>query len=274
MVLITSDGKIYVKILLWGISESGKTKFLKLLFQITKELRMDIIPVGELQIINRDNGATLLFDRGLFKSTKHKKVFYRVYTVPGQKRSGPLRNKLFDRGNDPTDAVIFAVDSRTKFLEDNIESLLELKNLAKDRLLKEIPMNVLLNKRVLEYCITKEDFIKILRTEDLWYDSGHKLSQWNPRIYEANLSYEESSIVNNCFLDCVRRITIRQGGDFYPYPFIFKPPVPPDDIGVSTNMQRNPALLDEEPEVELFCRYCGSPLGMDESFCSVCGKKS
>lgn len=64
-----------------------------------------------------------------------------------------------------------------------------------------------------------------------------------------------------------------QGGDRYPYPYVFKPPEPPDDIGVSTNVQLNRSRKEEMPEVELFCRYCGSKLGMDESFCSICGKK-
>jgi len=63
-------------------------------------------------------------------------------------------------------------------------------------------------------------------------------------------------------------------GNHLPYPSIFKPPEPPDDIGVTTNLQRNRPVEEEVPEVELFCRYCGSTLAMDERFCSVCGKKS
>ena len=62
--------------------------------------------------------------------------------------------------------------------------------------------------------------------------------------------------------------------DHLPYPSIYKPPEPPDDIGVATNVQRNRPVEDEAPDVELFCRYCGSELAMDERFCSVCGKKS
>ena len=67
---------------------------------------------------------------------------------------------------------------------------------------------------------------------------------------------------------------IKDRDDHLPSPSIYKPPAPPDDIGVATNVQRNPPLSEEEPEIELFCRYCGSNLEMDESFCSVCGKKS
>ena len=68
---------------------------------------------------------------------------------------------------------------------------------------------------------------------------------------------------------------VRDKDDHLPYPSIFKPPSPPDDIGVSPNVQRNDSVEHEdEDEVELFCRYCGSKLAMDEHYCSVCGKKS
>ena len=62
--------------------------------------------------------------------------------------------------------------------------------------------------------------------------------------------------------------------DEYPYPYIFKPPEPPSDIGVGTNVQLNQPVNDEEFDIELFCKYCGSTLEMDESYCSVCGRKS
>jgi len=64
------------------------------------------------------------------------------------------------------------------------------------------------------------------------------------------------------------------GEDSFPYPYINKPPEPPDDIGVATSVQLTKPAEEAVPEVELFCRYCGSKLSMDESFCSVCGKKS
>lgn len=61
---------------------------------------------------------------------------------------------------------------------------------------------------------------------------------------------------------------------FTPYPYVFKPPEPPDDIKVATNVQLNKPRAKEVPNEELFCKYCGSALAMDERFCSVCGKKA
>jgi len=64
------------------------------------------------------------------------------------------------------------------------------------------------------------------------------------------------------------------GDDFFPTPYIFKPPDSPDDIGVATNVQLIKLAKEEVADVKLFCRYCGSELSMDERYCSVCGKKS
>ncbi|GAG92731.1 unnamed protein product, partial [marine sediment metagenome] len=124
--VLYKDGKVYLKIVYWGMGASGKTTILKTLYRITKETKKDIVPIGELQIIENENGATLYFDRGLFQSTIQNKVYYHVYTVPGPSRFSPLRKKIFKNA----DGVIFVIDSQTKFLEDNIESLLELKWLA------------------------------------------------------------------------------------------------------------------------------------------------
>ncbi|TES94639.1 MAG: hypothetical protein E3J90_11805 [Promethearchaeota archaeon] len=206
--VIYKDGKIYLKIVYWGMGASGKTTILKTLYRITKESKKDIVPIGELQIIEKASGATLYFDRGLFQSTKQKKVYYRVYTVAGQKGFTPLRKKIFDKTDDQTDAVIFVVDSRTKFLEDNVESLLELKNMANDRLIKEIPMIVMLNKQDLDDVIDEEDFQIILKDEKLWYEPDNKLYIWNPLIYTSCALYEQKKDIYRSFHETARRTVL------------------------------------------------------------------
>ena len=206
--VLYKDGKIYLKIVYWGMGASGKTTILKTLYRITKEKKKDIEPIGELQIIAKDSGATLLFDRGLFQSTKQKEVFYRVYTVAGQKGFTPLRKKIFDKTNDQTDAVIFVVDSRTKTLEDNIESLLELKNMARNRLINEIPMIVMLNKQDLDDVIDEEDFKLILKNEKLWYDPDNELYIWNPLIYTSCALYDKKKDIYRSFHETARRAVL------------------------------------------------------------------
>jgi GTPase SAR1 family protein len=189
---------------------SGKTTMLKTLYKLTKETKRDIIPVGNLQIIERDSGATLYFDQGIFQSTKEKKVYYRVFTVAGQRSFSPLRVKIINREEDETDAVIFVADSQTHFFEDNIESLMELKSLSNDRLIKEIPFIVLLNKQDLKEVIDEEDFIHILKREKLWYEPDNKLSLWNPLIYKTCALYESQKDIYRSFHECARRTALYQ----------------------------------------------------------------
>jgi len=208
--VLYKNGKVYLKIVYWGMGGSGKTTILKTLYRLTKETKQDILPVGNLQIIGRDSGATLYFDQGIFQSTKEKKAYYRVFTVAGQRSFSPLRVKIINREEDETDAVIFVVDSQTHFFEDNIESLLELKSLANDRLIKKIPFIVLLNKQDLKEIIDEEDFIHILKREKLWYEPENKLSIWNPLIYKTCALFDNEKDIYRSFHECARRTALYQ----------------------------------------------------------------
>jgi CheY-like chemotaxis protein/GTPase SAR1 family protein len=235
--VLYKDGKVYLKIVYWGMGGSGKTTILKTLYRITKETKKEIVPIGELQIIEKDDGATLYFDRGLFQSTKHQKVYYRVYTVAGRKGFTPLRKKIFDKTEDQTDAVILVVDSQTKFLEDNVESLLELKNMARNRLIKEIPMIVMLNKQDLDDVIDVDDIIHLLKREKLWYEPNEKLSLWNPPIYKTCALFENQKGIYHSFQECTRMC-------------LDKPPQPPDDVKPAVQTQRKIPKEKEEPPLK------------------------
>jgi len=206
MVRVTTDKKIYIKILVWGITGSGKTEYLEILYRMAKEENIDIVSIDNLIKLSMDSGSTLYFDRGLYQSKKNRDIYFHIYTVAGQSRFSPLRKKIF-KG---TDGIIFIADANTGKVKDNIESLQELKSISKGQLIKTIPLIVLLNKKDSEDCITKEAFIKILRDEDLWNDSTHELSQWNPKIIDTNLSYEQRIKLYECFSECARRLVIYQ----------------------------------------------------------------
>ena len=206
MVRFTTDHKVYIKILYWGMGGSGKTTIVDTLYQLTKDKEKDIRPTGNLTKISMASGSTLYFDRGIFQSTKSEKVFYHVYTVAGQTRFSPLRKKIF-KG---TDGVIFVVDSQTHFFEDNIESLRELKNITRGRLIKEIPFLVMLNKQDLNEVIGVEDFKQILKDEKIWYEQDNKLSLWNPIIYETCALYNQRKDIYRSFNECARRTGLYQ----------------------------------------------------------------
>lgn len=209
MVQITEDGKIYIKILYWGMAASGKTTTVDTLYKLTKENEQDILPSGNLTKISMASGATLYFDRGTFipKNQENKgKVFYHVYTVAGQKRFSPLRTKIFTG----TDGVIFTVDSQIRFFEDNTESLKELKNVAKGTLLKEIPLIIMLNKQDLKEVIGIEDFKQVLVNEKLWYPPDHELNFRNPIIYKTCALFNQRMNIYRSFIECARRIRTYQ----------------------------------------------------------------
>ncbi len=199
------DGNIFLKIVYYGMAGSGKTTILETLYKLTKDGKREIIPVSELQKIDRTSGATLYFDRGIFQSTKKRMVYYRVYTVAGQKGFSSLRIKVFDKLDAETDAVIFVVDSQIKFFEDNIEFLLELKNITKGKLIKFIPFIVMLNKQDLKEIINHEDFIQILKQEKLWYDHLHELNMWNPLIYKTCALFDLEKDIYRSFYEIARR---------------------------------------------------------------------
>ena len=227
MVRFTGEHKIYIKILYWGMAGSGKTTIIDTLYRLTKEQKKDIEPVGNLTKIGMASGATLYFDRGIFQSTNQRKVYYHVYTVAGQSRFSPLRKKVF-KG---TDGVIFVVDSQTHFFEDNIESLKELKNITRNKLIKEIPLIIMLNKQDLAEVIREEDFRQILADEKLWFKPGDDFYKWNPIIYKTCALYDIRKDVYRSFSECVRRIGLYYGddGDF---PYNFKHPPPPGDTAI------------------------------------------
>ena len=220
VVVLKKNGSIYIKIVYWGMATAGKTTILETLYKITKESKKDIEPVEDLKKIEKASGATLYFDRGLFQSTKQKKIFYRVFTVAGQSSYSPLRSQIFQG----TDAIILVVDSQSKYLEDNVESLMELKNISKDKLIKEIPVVVMLNKQDLEDTIDVEDFELVLEKEKLWFDPQHELYNWNPMIYGTCALYEKEKNIYRSFYECARRTVLYQiygdgkapteGGDF------------------------------------------------------------
>ncbi len=206
MVRFTADHKVYIKILYWGMGGSGKTTVVDTLYRLTKEQKKDVEPTGNLTKIAMASGSTLYFDRGIFQSTKTPKVYYHVYTVAGQSRFSPLRKKIF-KG---TDGVIFVVDSQTHFFEDNIESLKELKTLTRDRLIKEIPIIVMINKQDLNEVIGEEDFKQILKDEKLWFEPDNEYYIWNPIIYKTCALYNKQKDIYRSFSECARRTGLYQ----------------------------------------------------------------
>ena len=148
-----AKGRIHFKIVFVGPSLAGKTTLLKYLHD-----QVSGLITGGLTSIADPSGRTVYFDFTPFSATG--KVLFDVYTVAGQKRHRDQRRMIL-RG---VDGLLFVADSSESMLQDNIEAAEELKLFFGDKIGKEIPIVIVLNKRDLPDAMEKE---KLLRALDL-----------------------------------------------------------------------------------------------------------
>ncbi|TFH29661.1 MAG: hypothetical protein E4G98_03455 [Promethearchaeota archaeon] len=196
---------VLTKVLYWGCAKSGKTTIIDSLYHLTKEKFTDNYePEGELKKIAKKDGTTLYFDRGVFQSKKERSHQYHVYTVAGQVGFAPIRKKVF-KG---TDAVVFVFDAQPSRLQANIDSLKELKNVAERKLVKEIPLLVMINKQDLPEAYRKPAVEKILAGENLFFPPDDPWSLWNPIMYESIALYDIQQNIYTVFAELIRRLTI------------------------------------------------------------------
>ena len=156
--------EIISKIVYYGPGVSGKTTNLQFVFKkIPSDTR------GELIILATDADRTLYFDFlpvnvGSIQGFATK---FQLYTVPGQVYYNATR-KLVLRG---VDGIVFVADSQNEKIDENIESLQNLK----DNLIEygydpdEIPMVIQYNKRDLPNAAPIEEMQRILNEKNLPY---------------------------------------------------------------------------------------------------------
>jgi hypothetical protein len=58
----------------------------------------------------------------------------------------------------------------------------------------------------------------------------------------------------------------------FPYPFVYKPPEPPGDYEMEVQLQVN-KFMNEEPEIEITCQYCGRKFTEEEMVSHNCREK-
>ena len=59
----------------------------------------------------------------------------------------------------------------------------------------------------------------------------------------------------------------------YPYPYVFKPPEPPDDLALAPGAQLRHPPKKKDPEEIINCQYCGRKLTKEEQLTHSCKKK-
>jgi GTPase SAR1 family protein len=204
---VNKNGETSIKILYWGCAGCGKTTAIDTLYMLTKnQYTSDLEPPENLVKMAMASGATIYFDRGIFQSKKRKSLFYHVYTVAGQSRFGPLRQQIFAG----TDGVCFIFDAQRHLLQDNLDSLEELKSVAGNQLITKIPLIVMVNKQDLPDPLKKDEVELILKNHGLFYPPNHPLFPWNPIIYESVALFECPNNIYQVFSELARRTTLYQ----------------------------------------------------------------
>ena len=61
--------------------------------------------------------------------------------------------------------------------------------------------------------------------------------------------------------------------DRYPYPYIFKPPKPPDDLSMAARSQLRQPPKKKDTEEKICCQYCGMELTKEDQLTHSCQKK-
>lgn len=156
--------EIISKIVYYGPGLSGKTTNLQYVFKkVPSETR------GELISLATDADRTLYFDFlpvnvGTIKGFATK---FQLYTVPGQVYYNATR-KLVLRG---VDGLVFVADSQTDKMDENIESLQNLKDNLEEYGydIGQIPMVIQYNKRDLPKIASLEELERLLNPGGLPY---------------------------------------------------------------------------------------------------------
>jgi len=65
----------------------------------------------------------------------------------------------------------------------------------------------------------------------------------------------------------------RDKDDRFPYPYVFKPPSPPDDLALAPRTQLRQPPKKKDTKEKINCQYCGKELTEEEQLTHSCKKK-
>jgi len=149
-----AEGRQRFKIVFYGPSLCGKTTTLAWLYH-----KVDGLEKGKFTQLADPHGRTLFFDFAPMQATKG--VVFDVYTTAGQERHKHQR-KIVLQG---VDGILFVVDSSKSQLQENLDSLAELKDQLGEKLGKTIPLVVTLNKRDVPDALPRSELVQSLGLE-------------------------------------------------------------------------------------------------------------
>ncbi len=155
--------EITLKIVYYGPGFSGKTTNLQYLHSVLPSHAK-----GKLISMATEGDRTIFFDFLPIEVGKISEfnIRFQLYTVPGQVRYNATR-RLVLKG---ADAVVFVADSQKGMKQENIESLINMKeNLEVNNIPLDIPKVFQYNKRDIDNIMNIEELNKDLNNEDAPY---------------------------------------------------------------------------------------------------------
>jgi predicted regulator of Ras-like GTPase activity (Roadblock/LC7/MglB family) len=89
---------------------------------------------------------------------------------------------------------------------------------------------------------------------------------------EIMIALEENLIIIILKGGSAMRKRASDEGDF-PFPYVFKPPKPPDDLALAGEAQSKEPESKQVLVYEIYCKHCGAELPKGQTICHVCGEK-
>jgi len=132
--------------------------------------------------------------------------------------------------------------------------------ISKDKLPK------LVSKRALDHLNSSLSFLKR-------HDVIEELKYKNERYIFLKTNIQ----ISTAFPEYLRKSLPKEYDDDderFPYPYIFKPPEPPDDFGMTPRVQLQASPNKKDPEEKVNCQFCGMELIKEEQLTHSCQKIS
>ena len=109
---------------------------------------------------------------------------------------------------------------------------------------------------------TENGIVKLIKVEDV----ERLRIDVNQNLFNMDNEFRKK------FLRNIRRERDK-GGVRYPYPYVFKPPEPPDDLALAPRTQLRQPPKKKDPEEKIGCQHCGKELTKEEQLIHSCKKK-
>lgn len=204
MVRWTKNNEMYIGITYWNSSRENAYTIIGNLF---KDIRSKQTGEKPIRVVTRSilsENPKEYYYKALLQLTSTKKFFFELHSIFG----GNINYHEIENIIQNTDGLIFVFDGRISNFNENIIALNNLIKISKGKLIKRIPLVIMLNFVDNENSVSENLVRSILKLARLWYERENAYFNWNPTIYETCTIYNKYKNIHRSFSECSRRISI------------------------------------------------------------------